>query len=163
VGPAYVRIEPSPPNSSAPLPSHSPRQANSNGRSFQNQARSFQAVQVPTGPRSQVPQTRPSSSHNALDPDSRDREEQKEEEPIIVIEEERDPEKVLEERRKKREEIMAKFKANGPKAAATPPVTNVPLGTGADSVNSGVHTADKGGIMTGTTTGVSLSMVQESR
>ena len=83
-------------------------------------------------------------------------EEPKEEEPVIVLEEERDPEKVLEERRRKREEIMAKFKANGAKTeVATPAAANVPhLGTGADSVTSGgTRTGEKGGILTGTTTG----------
>lgn len=74
---------------------------------------------------------------------------------MIVLEEERDPEKVLEERRRKREEIMAKFKTNGAKpAAATPVPANVSMGTGTDSVNSGgLGTAEKGGILTGTTTG----------
>lgn len=73
-------------------------------------------------------------------------------EPVVLLEEERDPDKVLEERRKKREEIMAKFKANGGKAAVSAVVAEGkdPAGPGADSVNSA-------GTRTGMRTGLSAS------
>ena len=89
------------------------------------QLRGFQAVSVPTGPKSRVPQTRPPPPEEGT----------KEEEV-----EEKDPEVLLEERRRKRAEIMAKFQAQGRKenpveSAAASPAPDV--GTGQDSFNSG--------------------------
>jgi len=85
--------------------------------------RGFQAVSVPTGPKSRVPQTRP--------PPTQDEE---------VELEEKDPEVLLEERRRKRAQIMAKFQAQGRTekpvdSAAASPAPDV--GTGQDSYNSG--------------------------
>lgn len=106
---------------------------------------------IPTAPRSNTAQSRPSTSNplgggSPVKPD----------EPVFVIEEEKDPEQVLEERRRKREEIMAKFRANGGKPTV-PPVKADPqiLGTGAESVTSaGMRTTERLGVSTGSTTGL---------
>ena len=97
---------------------------------------------IPSGPRSNVPQTRPNATNVFENGVTKPTEGQAEEEPVIVLEEERDPEKILEERRRKRQEILAKFKATGGKAAASTPPTVPsgqlhPVGTGLDSINSG--------------------------
>lgn len=117
----------------------------------------FQAIRIPTQPRSSVPQVRPES--NALDGHGREtkkaRVETEQEDqagPVVVIEEERDPEKVLEERRRKREEIMAKFKAGGGKPA--PPVLAV---EGKEAAGSGAESVGSGGTRTGLRTGITTT------
>jgi hypothetical protein len=122
------RIEASPVKVDIPLPA-SPKKSstaqNGNGGVEENASslRGFQAVSIPTGPKSRVPQTRPEQNE------------------AVELEEEKDPEVLLEERRRKRAEIMAKFQAQGRKenpiastVASPAPET---MGTGADSVNSG--------------------------
>jgi hypothetical protein len=122
----------------------------------------FKPLNLPTGPRSRVPQTRPPPQPNNVfetplhstpikDIPAEDTA------PVTVLEEETDPEKVLEERRRKREEIMAKFKANGRKPSAVPLTGSEPMAsTGTDSVISGgARTGERTGATTGVTTGMS--------
>jgi hypothetical protein len=127
----FSRIEPSPVKAAVPLPATI---GPSLGQSGQKDGlrdtelpapRGFQAVSVPTGPKSRVPQTRPPPPQDEV-------------QDIEV--EEKDPEVLLEERRRKRAEIMAKFQAQGRKenpvdSAVASPAPEV--GTGQDSFNSG--------------------------
>ena len=106
------------------------------------QRASFQSVNIPTQPRSSIPQSRPPPISNHFGdprPLTPLREASAEPEPIIVLEEDLDAEKILDERRRKREEIMAKFRANNGKStidASSRPGESATMGTGADSVES---------------------------
>lgn len=158
------RIE-SPVKASNPLPRGSATSVNprmDNGHL--PPSRGFQPVSIPTGPRINASQTRPSvpsqPRQNPLDSASAITSAAYSDsaEPVVVLEEETDPEKALEERRKKREEILAKFKANGgrPALPTSGPPEPQKLGTGAESVTSGgLRTSEKSGLLTGTTTGES--------
>ena len=126
----------------------------------------FRPIAIPTGPKSKVPQTRALSDpsdvseggvlhlRSAVNGPGQD---SGLNEPVVVLEEDKDPEKTLEERRRKREEILARFKSKGASDAAQAPATpgaSANVGTGVDSVvSAGLQSTDRGGVMTGTSTG----------
>jgi hypothetical protein len=101
--------------------------------------RGFQAVSIPTGPKSRHPQTRPPQETDSNDGP------QGEEKPEEEVEE-KDPEVLLEERRKKRAEIMAKFQAQGRKEN---PIDSVAARPAPESMGTGADSTQSGGIRTG--------------
>ena len=161
------RIDPSPPKTRIPLPTsprkvtppRSPPRINGGSGSVAtgkpavpSQRSSFLPINVPTQPRSSIPQTRPVAASQFGGESNRAIHQQSVEEPVALIEEERDPEQILEERRKKREEIMTRFAGKKVQSTVTATSGTIPqVDSGLDSVGSGgMRTAARTGVTTAT-------------